>query len=325
MFIAGSILIALILILFRSMGNKTDDGIVLWINDTAVTQEEYQYYEQLNLAESSSYFYSKYQANISGKEEDWDKEYGGEIPREVLRQYTLEDLLEDYGIRMIGKKYGYQIPSSFEEFKKQFEVFNQDRIDKLNAGQVLYGPEQFDFQQYYIYTYSDWKNKIIELISDKLLAEEEEKVKEYYLSLPPEDIVSGFEAELEYYYLLDELPKEEGRPHFEKAINLLKGGKKPEEELEMGREMIQFATAAISKEDGDSMTLAELIQNKEKGEAWISETDQYNGVLVLKEFKRDEIPEFEENQEWAAGQYGYHIFEKEKKDLINQANIRYEK
>lgn len=325
--IAGSTLLALLILLSRGLmlTDASNKDIVLWINEYAVSNEEYQFYQQLNRAESSSYFYSKYQVDISGNEDDWNQEYGGEIPREVLKKNTEEDLIYDYVLRSLGEKYGSTMPKNFAEFQGEFQQFNENRIAQINADQVVYGPEQYDFMEYYMYFYSDQKNKIIEAMSQVLLEQEEDKIEEYYLSLEPKEIVSDFKAEMVYYYTLDTLPKEEAKQVFEEAIKLVEAGISPEEQFGMGKETIYFNSSAISKEDMDSMVLADLIETKKEGEVWINETGQYNGILELKGVSRERIPEFEQNKQWAAGQYAYRSFEDGMDQLLADAKIRYEK
>lgn len=325
-FIVGMAVPAFLFLMGRSIRDRDSADIVLWINERAVSREEYQFYEQKNRARSSSYFYSKYQADISGNESDWDQIYGGETPREILRQNTEEELLYDYALQRLSQKNGCPMPNSYAELQMAFQQFNQERKRQVRLRQPIYGPEQYSFQEYYTYFYSEQKNKIIEAMGNRFLEQEKDKVKEYYLSLKPEEVVPDFQAELEYYHMLDELPKEEAQRVFEDAINLLREGKKPEEQLEMGKRTIPFYTAKISLDDSDSMELAELINTKKEGEMWINEQPgKLNGVLVLKKLSRERLPEFKENQQWAAGQYASQVFEEEVRKLIADAKIRYVK
>lgn len=260
--------------------------VVMWLDDYAVVDEEYAFYEEEYRAVSASYFFNKYGIDLSGDMTEWKQDFGGEIPENVLRDRVEQALLEDYTYRVMGSLYGISGFGTFEDIKREYETFLKIRTEAADNGNILYGPDQFGFKEYYFYRRTELKSWLMDKYCEALLKQVSGKLKEYYDSLHWYEIVPDFQA-----VLIKELMEgeEEGK-----------------------REEILFDTSKVSLEDMDSAKIARQILNSKPGDRW--EFTDSLGVhyrMELKNLEKPQIPEFEDNRIWAAQMYAETVFPEE--------------
>ncbi len=153
--------------------------IVGQVNGEPVTSKEYAFFAQRNRHKVISKFRNEYKLNYHA--DFWQDKSKGKTPGEVLREITIDDIVNSKVQFLLAKHYGIINDISFESIQKHLDAENLLRQNALNNNVVIYGPEQYTIESYYEYLTANMviklkdyllKNNIIEVdlskgISDK--------------------------------------------------------------------------------------------------------------------------------------------------------------
>ena len=72
-------------------------------------------------------------------EADWERSFGGEVPREILRDRALTSARRDRAIQLLAAAHRLGQPLPFPGFAAHVDAVNQARRAAVQAGQRVYG------------------------------------------------------------------------------------------------------------------------------------------------------------------------------------------
>lgn len=172
----------------------------LTVNGESISEEEYGFYQGLERAEVSAYFYNLYDAQ-SDTRDFWSTSFEGETPEDILQERTIKEIVNTRSIFELADKYGIKRPESFEALKQDHSSINKERKKDSEAGETVYGPVKLSFHQYYL----DVLNKLEQQLKVKLKEDffnfSEEELKEYFESLDERLFHKGYEGTVHFYYI----------------------------------------------------------------------------------------------------------------------------
>lgn len=121
-----------------------------------------------------------------------ERDLAKEIENQELNEKVKAYINEVNAVFYLGNKYGLYEPYSFDLLNMRMEQENRDRQQKLEAGEVVYGLEQFTLQTYYQYERSNLEADIIEYIEMNLDSEIVDLAEDYYNENP--ELFTGRES-----------------------------------------------------------------------------------------------------------------------------------
>lgn len=147
----SGIKISLVLTLFFLGCQAEKSSIVLWVNDMPVTTSEFEFQMLRNKAEVTGYFYRKHK--ISDSDIFWISSFQNESPLEMLKKLALEDAIKCKVQQQLAIKKGVSDNFDFDEMIKEMEAVNLERKQKVQLGEVVYGPVSFTPRTYFDYVF----------------------------------------------------------------------------------------------------------------------------------------------------------------------------
>jgi len=151
------------------------DSVVMQVDAQEITKEEYQMI--------LSKYVARVKANYSTKEANsdtfWESEFENGTPLTEIMALTREELVYNKTLAKLAKEQGSDIGTSYREIAKSLEEENQNRNDKKNQNQVVYGLLSYEMTDYYDYIYSGLENEVMEKIKTDCDVSEEE-IENYY-------------------------------------------------------------------------------------------------------------------------------------------------
>jgi hypothetical protein len=156
----------LILVFFYDCG-KTDNDmpIVGCVYDEPITDKELIQRMQSNAAFVYSYFYQKY--GVSDNPLFWKSKYGGEMPIDMVREKSMEDLKRIKAVLVLAKQYGLVKNISYNDLLLRLDSINKKRGDIVEQGGVIYGPVKYGKEEFLSMTISNLDAKLCNLLSKK--------------------------------------------------------------------------------------------------------------------------------------------------------------
>lgn len=122
---------------------------------------------------------------VSQEEYDFYKYFVERDLAEALHAEALDAQVKAYinevnAVFYLGDKFDLYEPYSFDLLKIRMEQENKDRKQKLEAGEVVYGLEQFTLQTYYQYERSNLETDLIAYIEERADDGIIEQAEEFY-------------------------------------------------------------------------------------------------------------------------------------------------
>ncbi len=170
--------ILLLVILLLDNGHKDRYQIVARVNGDPIVLEEFKQKLVDNSASVYQYFNEKYGAVDS--ENFWTTGYSGEFPIEIARKKTLKELVEVKVQQQMAKEYGLQVNINYRDFMKELEEENKSRKQATVKGNVLYGPQQYDYNDYFTYSFNILRMKLQEELIGKEILVTDQDIKDFY-------------------------------------------------------------------------------------------------------------------------------------------------
>lgn len=194
MFYIALLLIGLLIIfLLFYMNNALFNQTVFTLNGEKVSKEEF-YKEMASLsANVYSDFAQKYRDTESTK--FWTTNFKGEIPLEVLKEKTLEELIRIKAEQILFNKYGLMADTSYSAFRKALEAENKRREIAISKGEPIYGPVHYDERIYYDYLHGNRRAELKRILSKTDLSVTEEQIDEKYSEMV-DKMVEGAKLEI---------------------------------------------------------------------------------------------------------------------------------
>lgn len=183
-----------------------DENTVAYLDGYAVSLEEYsQYaYDSVSLVSAQ---YSRDHGADPNADDFWTTSYDGKTPMDTLKEQADEKMLAQKGMQVIALDLGLVTETgiSWQGQMDAMERENEARLEKLESGGVVYGPEQLTQAQFLSY----WQSALDQQVEDYFYQHaqpEEEDLKAYYEQHQEELDSRNFTAELDFYYW----PQEQG-------------------------------------------------------------------------------------------------------------------
>lgn len=132
--------------------------IVATVNDEPITAAEFDFFAQRNKYKVISMFRKEHKLQYHG--DFWNDKSKGKIPGDVLKEMTLDSIVNLKVQYMLAKQYGIINDISFQAIQQYLKTENKQRQEALKKNIVIYGPEQYSMENYYDYLTS---NMVIKL------------------------------------------------------------------------------------------------------------------------------------------------------------------
>lgn len=150
---AGGVVIVLVSILwiFDAKG-ATEDEVVATVNGEPITSKHFQQRMLVHRGQVQSYFYKTY--GVGDSADFWTTEHHSEIPIEMVRKRTLDELTRIKIQQIMAKEKGIVGDISYDGFLRQMEEANRKRQQTAGKG-VIYGPVNYNEHTYFEYVFSN--------------------------------------------------------------------------------------------------------------------------------------------------------------------------
>jgi hypothetical protein len=157
--------------------------------------QEYAFFSSAHKAEVFRYFAAKY-----GAEDGpgfWKGSYGGESPDAILRERTLLEISAGKAVLKLAQAHGLIADISHAAFLRSMEEENLRRKARIDSGQVVYGPAQWDAFSFFHYRQSN-----LELAIKREIAEDSRWTGEARLAAAWDSLRSSVFAEDSLSFIL---------------------------------------------------------------------------------------------------------------------------
>lgn len=208
------IIAALILCLIvTSSCTREEEGIAAYINGEKIETAELMLFASMNKAEVVKYFADKYGAEYTA--DFWRSDFGGESPRDMLRDAAMEELIPYKIKQKLAKKNELLDSCDYSDFLVRLEEENKQRKQKKESGGVVYGVTEYTPAAYYKDSMAKLEIGLRDLWMEKLDPDEPELLAYY------EEIKDGYYKKLNEsnitVYSFDFSKEEEAKALLERA------------------------------------------------------------------------------------------------------------
>lgn len=173
------VLLFLVVKVFLRVGVIDENTTVAKVNNEQISFREFNKFMAENRAETMNYFRKTYGSDVNDKE-FWEKRFGEEIPIEVLKQRTLDQLTRIKVQQVLAREKGLVEDISYTGFLKLLKDENKKRREALARNEVIYGPQQYGEKEFFHYRFSNMVTDLKKVLEKDELSIDNEKLKIYY-------------------------------------------------------------------------------------------------------------------------------------------------
>jgi len=148
------------------------------VNGVPISIAEYNRAIRLNKSQVIHYFQSTYHAEQT--EQFWTTAFQGEIPAEMLKKKALEESVRIKVRQVLAKERGALQEVSYPGFMKQLQQENKRRAEAISNNQVVYGPAQYDEDNYFEYVMTNATLAVKQQMQQAVLQQNESLPKQFY-------------------------------------------------------------------------------------------------------------------------------------------------
>lgn len=112
----------------------------------------------------------------------WTTAAGGETPLDTAKRRALAQLTRVKVQQREAVSYGLLDSDSFSSFQKRLDRENERRKRLVAEGGIVYGPVEYQMADYYDYTLSNMRNRLIEVMGPALWPADDKTLEAYYES-----------------------------------------------------------------------------------------------------------------------------------------------
>lgn len=160
------------------INNEEDTDIIAWVDQQPISVQEFNIFLLREVSPTLTYFKEKYDIIVTN--EIWNEENNGEVPSEYAKNAALNKCVRVKMQQELMKKYKITTDNSFSNFVNETKKENIRRKEAIKKGQVVYGPEQFQLENYYFYKLDENMSKLKEIVIDNIISYNEEELIKYY-------------------------------------------------------------------------------------------------------------------------------------------------
>jgi len=158
---------------WRMTSYASGDDVVFTMDQTEVTQGEFELFLQNYKALTTSYFKRTY--NVDYNEDFWKSTYNGENPLVYAKQKAIDELQRVKIEQILMQEQGIVSDISFAAFLKQFKKENEERQEKVSNGEPIYGPQQYGASEYYSYVQNMNRQRWVDSLTKEAMNSQSEK------------------------------------------------------------------------------------------------------------------------------------------------------
>jgi len=319
------LLIATIVLVGFVLRYSTDQNIILTINQHKVTIDEFNVFLQDSKAITISYFQNKYNAEYN--KDFWQTSFQGETPIEHLKNRALKKLKEYKVEQIMMLEEGVVEEINHQYFLKAYGEENLLRQQKLNSNEPIYGPKQYQALEYFQYSHTLNRQKLI----DKLVLEaRKEHTEEFFESYYEKIKTKYFKKRNRFDYEQIVVQKtEESKQQFDKLLYLTSKEPLSTEEaikrvdLEATIEQKHLDMGLISRDDVLNTFLFESFLELKAGEFMelLPDYEQHDITYRLKHIYDDGYEKYEDVKNGIPQYYIQELLEQRLRESINQAEV----
>lgn len=296
--------------------SKDDENAVAYLDGHAVSLEEYGQYAYDSISLVSAQYSRDYDADPNA-DDFWTTSYDGKTPMDALKEQADEKMLAQKGMQVIALDLDLVTEEeiSWQGQLDAMERENEARLEKLESGGVVYGPEQLTQSQFLSY----WQSALDQQVEDYFYQNaqpEEADLKDYYEQHREELDSRNFTAEVDFYYW----PQEQSTTDAQSILAqiLAQGAQGSEAAAELSQSTgLQASyrheainTRKMGKEDQAYTQVVELVRNAEDGqlagclyaegmEVWVVPVSRQNESIGTFEEAEEEIEDLWRTEEAA--------------------------
>ncbi len=176
-FFISVLIFSLIIILQIFAKENISDKIILKVNNESVIIDEYKLIMESKVSEVTSYFKQKY--DVDDNKDFWSSSVNGEIPLDMLKKLTTEELVKIKVQQIKAKAEGVFVANSYSDFLSELKNENNRRESAVKEKKVIYGKKQYSISEYYRLLYNNMVSDLKKKLEETYLIKEED-IKEFY-------------------------------------------------------------------------------------------------------------------------------------------------
>ncbi|NUT37309.1 MAG: hypothetical protein HOV79_30045 [Hamadaea sp.] len=142
----------LLLVLVSACTSATTPQVVAEVAGEPVTAAEFTARMADHRTAVAAYFHEHHRADPN-QQAFWSDEIGGTTPRAMLRQRTLDALVEIKVQQIMAREAGLIADIGYDTFLKRLDEENADRRERLERHEPIFGPQQFTEKTYHAYCF----------------------------------------------------------------------------------------------------------------------------------------------------------------------------
>lgn len=310
-------------------GRNTDE-IVLYVNDEAVTRQEFKLYMQDTIAQVAAEFHQKYGAEAS--EGFWTTAYNGQTPLLELKERTISKIVSAKVEQIQAKKYGIIGDIGYQAFQEALKAENQRRVKAVEQGEPVYGPVRFGEREYASYLQGVMREKLQQVLWEEKFQVPEAQLQSYYEEIKDTFYHLGYELQTEQVFLQSSMDREEAIQILAQVTARASQGERLQTVVEDENGRLQspliyrlqlLGAGSTSKEDSRSARLEEVALQYKAGEmSPIFQLDQEIGFIRVESKKNLGYKPFSSVKDGVIQHYAKEQLESLLKQLEQEANVR---
>lgn len=158
-----------------------DTTTVATVNGVEISFGELKNEMQRNRSDTLQYFQDTYNADTDSSE-FWSTDFDGQTPTQYLRQLSLTKVASYKLQQQLAYDHNIIANYSYQDFLDAMEKENADRAQKVENGEAIYGPQSYDIDTYYDYTFSNMVIALKDRLSQEggILYADDVTLKNYY-------------------------------------------------------------------------------------------------------------------------------------------------
>lgn len=161
----------------KTIGQAKENQVIGTVNGKEISQGLFMERVRENRAGTYAYFQEKY--GVDEEADFWNKEFGGEVPAEFLKQQALDDCVFIMVQQEMALEKGIISDMSYDSFLQDLKNENERRKQAISQGKVIYGPVEYTEENYFTYVFSNMVIELKRAMAQELMPEDEEIYREY--------------------------------------------------------------------------------------------------------------------------------------------------
>jgi hypothetical protein len=180
----STLLVMLVVIVLATAFNllpvfeKNQSKVAAIVDGEPVTNTELRHWMLLNKADVYNQFYRSHNATYG--DGFWTKQFDGKTPLEILKRQSLDNAIRYKLQQKVAKELGIYTIMNFDELMRERERVNENRKNKVENGQSVYGPVNLTPRNYVEKVVDEMVQNIKYVLSETDFKIPDKKMKQLY-------------------------------------------------------------------------------------------------------------------------------------------------